>query len=235
MRVTVVELPARWGEPLAALADVDRILAGGPATDLVVLPETSLTGYVSPDGDFDLRRFAEPLDGATATATAALATKHGVHLLAPLVLHDDDDGTASNSVVLFAPTGARVLVYEKRHPWFPETWARAGAKPPPIVEVDGKKLTVAICFDVHFLAEDAAEQLRAADLLLFPSAWVDDQDTRLELLAGLAERFDVAVAAANWGAGAVVMRGQGSSCILDRRGKIITRVKGGGSRADATI
>jgi predicted amidohydrolase len=233
MRVTVLELPARWGNPAAALGDVDAILARGPETDLVVLPEASLTGYVSPRGDFDLGPFAERIDGETARASAALAKKHRVHLLAPLILWEDD--RFSNAAALFDPAGERIGVYRKRHPWFPETWATAGTEPPPVIGIGETRITIAICFDVHFLAEDARSELEQADLLLFPSAWVDDADTLQTLLQDLARGFDVAIASANWGPGVVTLRGQGGSCIVDRTGKILARAGKTGPRADATV
>ncbi len=233
MRVTVLELPARWGEPASALADVEKILARGPESDLVVLPETALTGYVSAAGDFDLRKFAEPLDGATAQAAAALAARGGVNPLAPLVLQEGE--RFYNAVVLWGRGGERLAVYRKRHPWFPETWASAGPEAPPVVELDGLRVTMAICFDVHFLEADSAAELSAADLMLFPSAWVDPEDTRVELLAELARRFDVHVSAANWASGVVRLPGQGGSCILAPSGEVVASVRPGESRADAEI
>ena len=64
MRLTALQLPARWNQRDAQLALVEQLLADGP-TDLVLLPEASLTGYVSPRGDFDVRPFAEALNGPT--------------------------------------------------------------------------------------------------------------------------------------------------------------------------
>lgn len=212
MHLTVFELAARWGHPAAVLDEVDRALATGPAPDLVLLPEAALHGYVSPDGDFDLTRFAEPLDGPTAARAAVLARTHHTHLVAPLVLHE---GAATyNAIACFDPTGTPCFIYRKRHPWFPETWATPGPEPHPLVEIAGITVTAAICFDVHFLADEAADQLAAADLLLFPSAWVEEVDSRPQLLGELARRFDLHVANANWGAGDVVVPGQGGSCIV---------------------
>src|SRR4051794_2108344 len=109
MRVTALELPARWGGVAQALADVDERLARGPVADLVLLPEAALTGYVSPEGDFDCRGFAETIDGETAHGLAALAVRHRVHLVGPLI---ERDGAATfNTMVGFAPDGERVLAY----------------------------------------------------------------------------------------------------------------------------
>lgn len=212
VRMTVLELAARWGRPGAVLDEVDRALAAGPATDLVLLPEAALHGYVSPDGDFDLTRFGEPLDGPTAARAAALARTHRTHLVSPLVLREG--AAVYNAIACFDPGGDPRFVYRKRHPWFPETWATPGGEPHPLVEIAGRTVTAAICFDVHFLADEAAGELEAADLLLFPSAWVEETDTRPQLLGELARRFGVHVANANWAAGDVIVPGQGGSCVV---------------------
>ena len=229
VRLTVLELPARFGAASAVLDDVDRALATGGATDLVLLPEAALHGYVSPRGDFDLTRFAEPLAGQTATRAAAIARAHRTHLVTPLVLREP--AGVFNAIACFDPSGAPCFVYRKRHPWFPETWASPGPEPHPIVELAGVTITAAICFDVHFLADEAASELAAADLLLFPSAWVEEVDSRPQLLGELARRFEVHVANANWAAGDVVVPGQGGSSIVGPRGEVIAR----GSRIDVEL
>lgn len=239
MRVSVLELPARWNDVGASLDDVDALLGDGP-TDLAILPELALTGYVSPGGRFDLRPFAEPLDGPTATALGDVSRRRRTHLLAPLVLAEPGERgepQCSNAAVLFDPSGAPVAVYRKRHPWFPERWATPGRTPPPLVRVADVTVTFAICFDAHFLDEDTAAELARADLLAFTSAWVDEEDSRVPLLRRTARTHGVAIANANWGAGVVVVPGQGGSCVLDARGDVVATVPAGrgARRADAHI
>ena len=237
LRVTVLELPATWGDPRAALATVASELERGPATDLVLLPEASLTGYVSPAGVFDLAAFAEPLDGPTARAVAGLAKRHRVHVVAPLVLAEG--GRHYNAMVAFDRDGEPVFTYRKRHPWFPETWASPGELAAPVVDIEGTRVTIAVCFDVHFLEEDATEALDAADLLLFPSAWVEEEDSRPTMLAALARRHRIAVANANWGPGVVRIAGQGRSSIYGAGGDVLAftspRTSPRVMRADASI
>jgi predicted amidohydrolase len=212
VRVAVLELPARWGDAARSFDDVEARLARGPEADLVLLPELALTGYVSPAGDFDVTPFAEPLDGATAERLRALAQQHRLHLVGPLV--ELDGPRRYNAVVGFAPDGSRFLHYRKRHPWLPERWAAPGRLAHPLVEIGGLRVTIAICYDIHFLAAEAQRQLEAADLLLFPSAWVEvDDDSRPALFAGLRRRFGVAIANANWGPGEPRVPGQGSSTL----------------------
>lgn len=225
MRVTVLELAASWGEPVRVLDGVAARLAAGAATDLVLVPEATLHGYVSPAGDFDLARFGEPLDGPTARACAALAAAHGIHLVASLVLREG--AALYNAMTCFDPRGELAFVYRKRHPWLPETWATAGPTPPPVIDVLGCMVTIAICYDVHFLLHDAARELEAADLLLFPSAWVERPDTRAAHLARLAQHAGLTIANANWASGVVRVPGQGGSCIVAPDGTVMTATPGG--------
>jgi len=231
--VTVLELPATYGEPGAVLDSVEVLLGRGPRTDLVLLPEASLTGYVSPRGDFDLRRFAEPPGGPTSQKLSALSARREVAVAAPLVLQEG--GACFNAMVVHDASGRPVATYRKRHPWFPERWATPGPEGPPLFRVGELMVTIAICFDGHFLEheEDSREALSGADLLLFPSAWVDEEDTRTPLLSGLAREFGIAVAAANWAPGVVRVPGQGGAYVLGPDGEVLARAVAG--RADAEV
>lgn len=234
LRVSVLELPATWGDAGPALAAVDAELERSAfAPDLVLLPEASLCGYVSPEGDFDLARFAEPLDGATGRALSAMARRHGTHLVAPLVLAEGE--RCYNAMVAFGRDGEPVFTYRKRHPWIPEEWASAGLEPAPVVDIGGMRVTIAICYDLHFLEEDASEALDASDLLLFASAWVEEEDSRPEALPALARAHRIAIANANWGPGVVRVAGQGGSSVLDARGGTLARAESSARAASRRV
>lgn len=210
----VLEAPARFGDVAGTMAWIDEALPKVHA-DVVLLPEACLTGYVSPQGSFDLTRFGEPLDGPTARAMSERARKHGIHLGAPLI--EKDGEKHFNTYCIYAPDGTRVVRHRKRHPWFPEVWASPGDAPHPVFEIGGVRATIAICYDVHFLEEEAADVLESVDVLIFPSAWVDvdgDPDAREEIFRRLTIRFRISIANANWGPGDVRILGQGGSRIV---------------------
>ena len=232
-QVTLLELPARFGAVEAQRRRVDELLGRGPPGDLVLLPELALTGYVSDDGDFDVTRFAEDVDGPTAGALSALAKRYGCTVVGPLV--ERDDARCFNALLGFGPDGARWLHYRKRHPWMPETWATPGDLPMPLVAWRGLNLTSAICFDVHFLAAECADVLARADLLLFASAWVEEVDSRPELLGELARTFDLAIVNTNWGPGVPRVPGQGQSLAVHRDGRVIARARSGQLRVDLDL
>ncbi len=229
LRVVAVELPARHGRPEAQLAALDGALAAlaptGPT--LVVLPELALTGYVSVRGDFDVSRFAEPVDGPLLARVAALAVAHGMSVLASWV--ELDGARRFNSAALIDESGAVALRYRKRHPWFPERWATPGDLGTPTVTLHGRRLAVAVCFDVHFLSADAGSVLDTVDALLFSSAWVDEpgDDERAVLLPSLAARHGCAVVNANWGRGEPRVWGQGGSLIVSGEGRVLARAPHG--------
>ena len=233
MRLTAVQLPARFDAFDEQVRAAELMLEGGPRSDLVLFHEAAFTGYVSPRGVFDLTRFAEPTAGRAREALAHLARRFDALVVGPVI--ENAEGRLFNSLLAVTPEGQTLFHYRKRHPWFPEAWATAGDTPFPLVEWRGVTLTAGVCFDVHFLADVAPAELTAADVLLFPSAWVDEPeapDARPGHLSALAQRFDVAVLNANWGEGKPRVPGQGGSLFMRRGGAIAARLEAGLARLD---
>lgn len=229
LRVAALEIAHRYGAPRDVLVAVDRALTVlARRADVVLLPECALTGYVSPGGDFDLSAMAEAIDGPSARGLASLARSHGVSLAGSIV--ERDGASLFNTLCLFGPDGAFEGRWRKRHPWYPERWAAPGDLATPVIEHRGVRLTACVCFDVHFIADDAPDALREADALLYPSAWVDDEpgDARSDILAALARSFSIPIVNANWGRGVPTVRGQGRSRVVSRDGveTIASRVEG---------
>jgi predicted amidohydrolase len=236
MKICALEVPAGFGDPGGRLADVRAALERGERADLIVLPECALTGYVSPQLDFDLRPFAEPLEGPTLNAYRALARAHEAHFVGPLV--EESEGAFFNSCVVVDPQGELLGHYRKRHPWFPETWASEGTLPYPDLRIGGLRLTLAVCYDVNFLAREAPDTCAAADVLLFPSSWVDEgaTDLRTGIFRTLVRRFGLTVVNANWGQGDPLVPGQGRSRIVGPGGAIeAPRLDGRISRVCADV
>jgi predicted amidohydrolase len=220
LEICALEVPASFGDPRGRLADIRTAIAAGPRADLIVVPECALTGYASAELHFDLRPFAEPLEGPTLAAYRALARERHVHFAGPLV--EQSEGAFFNSFVVVDPRGQLLGHYRKRHPWFPERWASRGTLPYPLLPIAGLRVALAVCYDIHFVADEASDTLAAADVLLFPSAWVDDSptDLRTELFGGLVRRFGLTVVNANWGQGQPHLPGQGRSRIVGPDGDV---------------
>lgn len=233
LTLTALQLPARFDRIEEQLALAEALLKEGPPTDLVLLPEASLCGYVSERGNFDLTRFAEPLNGPTREALARLARQFDCLVVGSLVELAPEG--LFNCLLGLQPDGRVALHYRKRHPWHPETWATPGAEKAELLSWRGLKLLPAVCFDLHFLETDDVSSLDDADVLLFASAWVDDADSRPALLSSLAARHRLAVLNANWGPGRPRIPGQGGSLFIDQQGQLVARLQTDVGRLDASV
>ena len=214
----MLELPARFGAVDEQLRLVEQELQRTPPGDLVLLPEASLTGYLpDPSG------LAEPRGGPTEQRLAELSRRFGAVMVGPLIERAAED-------VFNAVTAPGLFHYRKRNPWYVEEWATAGTEAAPVVTLAGLRVTPCICFDIHFL------QAVDADVLLFSSAWVDEEDdARATLLPELARRFGVAVVNANWGEGVPGVKGQGGSMVVSREGEVLARCDAKTWRLDVTL
>lgn len=124
LNVTIVEPPALFGEPEKQLQRINTILNMAPVGDVIVLPETTLTGYVSPEGVFDLSAFAEPFEGSHLAGLRELAVRRRAAVIGPVIERDGE--RLFNTQVVLAADGSLLAKYRKRHPWYPETWATPG-------------------------------------------------------------------------------------------------------------
>ncbi|BBF99065.1 MULTISPECIES: carbon-nitrogen hydrolase family protein [Pseudonocardia] len=145
---------------------LDRFAAAG--ADLVVTPEMFLTGYAI-DAD-EVRELAEPADGPSAAAVATLARRHRTAIL--YGYPEYDGGQVFNAVALVGPDGSRLAGYRKTHLFGELDRARfgAGADACAVVELDGWRLGLLICYDVEFPEAARGLAVAGADAVLVPTA-----------------------------------------------------------------
>ena len=148
-------------------AAVERAAAAGAR--IVILPELAVSGYVF-TGAAEARALAEPADGPTALEWADLAGRLGITLVGGLC-ELGPDGRLYNSAVV-ARTGAIQAVYRKAHLWDAEKLIfEPGSEQPAVVEADGARLAVMICYDLEFPEWVRLAALAGAQLLCVPANW----------------------------------------------------------------
>jgi 5-aminopentanamidase len=151
----------------ACLAAATR--AAGQGARIVVLPELASSGYVFRDLA-EARSLAEPLDGPTTAEWVGLADRLGITLVGGLC-ELGDDGLLYNTAVIATGTGPRAA-YRKVHLWDAEKLVfEPGSQPPPVVEIDGARLAVMICYDLEFPEWTRLPALAGAQLLCAPTNW----------------------------------------------------------------
>jgi hypothetical protein len=149
----------------AQLQLAERALLDRP--DIVCLTET-ITWYGLEAEALPLA--AEPVDGPTVQAFAALARRGSTYVVVPI--YTRDGGLIHNSAVLLDRQGKIAAVYRKMYPTVPEI--ERGVTPgvdPVVVQTDFGRIGFAICFDLNFREVAEGNRAGGAELVLFPSMY----------------------------------------------------------------
>ncbi|WP_136056985.1 carbon-nitrogen hydrolase family protein [Microbacterium sp. K24] len=181
MTLTIAGLQ-HHGEP----GDVDANLAvvaaaAGEAAErgagILVTPEMFVTGYNIGD------RLAPLATPDLVDRIARIAQDSGIAILAGLP-ETLENGDITNSVVMIDRDGAELLRYRKTHLFgaLDRRLFVPGAALPGIVEIDGVRLSVLICYDVEFPETVRRAALGGADAVIVPTA-------QMEPYAHVAERL----------------------------------------------
>jgi len=171
LRVSLVQGATRWHDAPANreyYGALVRALQG--RTDLVVLPETFLSGFTS-----DTLANAEAMDGEGLRWLRGLAAETGLVVTGSLVIREGD--LCVNRMVWMPPSGDHAQ-YDKRHLFRMagehERYAPGGAR--LIVELKGWRIRTEVCYDLRFPVWLRNRYDREAarfdyDLMLFVANW----------------------------------------------------------------
>ncbi|MFJ4145813.1 carbon-nitrogen hydrolase family protein [Pseudomonas sp. NPDC089734] len=137
--------------------------------DLLVCPEMFLTGYNI--GAEAARKLAQPSDGFAAARVAEIAKTHGI-AIAYGYPELGASGRIYNAVQLIGSSGQRLANYRKTHLFgeLDTSMFTAGEDDFPVVELNGWRLGLLICYDVEFPENTRRLALAGAELILVPTA-----------------------------------------------------------------
>ncbi|MBY8863364.1 hypothetical protein K7711_43335 [Nocardia sp. CA2R105] len=177
--MTVVNVALEQLDVVAGRSERNRAVACGrtqvafeAGANIVVLPELTISGYVTDAADANA--VAEAVDGPSASALGELASRH--HGLVAYGFCERAAGKLFNSVAVVGPEGL-LLHYRKLHLFDREKIAYTpGDLGLPIVETEFGTIGVCICYDLRFVEVMRSLSLRGADIVLAPAAWVGGFD-----------------------------------------------------------
>ena len=251
VKVAAVQCSSQMGDVAAntrKLTDLVR-QATSQGAKIIVLPEASITGYLSQDAktnwlvagrpiekDYvgrDPAPFAEPVPGPSTRHFCELARACGVYLTIPLVEVDLRDGPDKpryfNTVCLANPQGALAVHYRKLMPWpyAEKSWATAGDRGLQTYGTEYGRVGIGICYDIYTIMEKYRD--RHLWTLLHPTAWADAEhpaDWFYHRLPAQVKLFHHHLIAANWSVdGAQGWRGYGFSVIISNAGQVLATAK----------
>ena len=149
LTVALGEYDTGWHDPKASLAAASRLVrrVAEVGADLVVLPELATTGATT-----EAER-AVPVDSADVDAIRAMARENRMWIVAGVALRLDGDAPcAVNAALAIDPAGEIVAVHRKRRLFALDGEDRSFAPgdAATIVEINGVKLGLFICYELRF-------------------------------------------------------------------------------------
>ena len=197
--------------------------AARTGSDLIVTIE-GFNESVSPrDPRFDLKEYAEPLDGPIAMRFSALAARYATHIVAGL--YTVREGKCYNSAVLYGPGGEIIGIYDKVHQPYNDGKFFESGNSYPVFETEKGKIGMLICWDMTYPEACRELVLGGADLIVCPTmGW--------EPMYGYARAYEncINLAVAMYVPyGRDLWEGCDPSCIVDSRGRIVAAASRTGS------
>src|SRR5713101_1986232 len=185
---------------------------------LIVLPEMGTTGYCW-ESRTEIAPDVEPIPGLTTDLFQQLSAQYDCYIAISLAEVDPATDVYYNSMALIGPQGL-IGTYRKIHSYISEPrWARDGDLDMPVWETPLGRLAGLICQDASFFEAARIPALRKADVLLFPTNWLEEKCPSSWWMARAFENGVYFIAANRYG----VERGvqfSGGSCILNPDGSI---------------
>ncbi|MGV8919855.1 MAG: carbon-nitrogen hydrolase family protein [Pseudomonas sp.] len=171
MRIALYQCPPL---PLDVRGNLQRLShkaaeAAAQGADLLVCPEMFLTGYnIGAKAAFSL---AEARDGYSAEQVATIAQASGIAILYGYPELSSDD-QVYNAVQLIDAQGRSLCNYRKTHLYgeLDKSMFAVAEEDFPVVELNGWRLGLLICYDVEFPENTRRLALAGADLILVPTA-----------------------------------------------------------------
>lgn len=200
LKVGIGQVPVTMGDKCrnvrAILEFVER--AAAERCDLVVLPECSLAGWLSPAAP----RAAEAIPGPLTRKLAGLARRHRLSIVAGI--EEREDGKLYNSAVLLDRTGELRLRHRKIDELELGLAMYARGASLAAVELEGRTVALNICADSWGPQVTDALYLMGARLILSPCAWAVEPGGEATNIAWITETYrhrtrgrDLTVVAAN--------------------------------------
>ena len=185
---------------------------------LIVLPEIATTGYCW-QSRAEIAPYVEPIPGPTTDRFQHLATAHACYIAVSLPEVDPRTHVYYNSMVLLGPEGL-IGTYRKIHSFIAEPrWARDGDVGMPVWDTPIGRLSGLICMDAMYFEAARIPALHQADVLLFPTNWLEEKSPSSWWMARAFENGVYFIAANRYGEERGVQF-SGGSCVLNPDGSI---------------
>lgn len=218
LQVIACQLDIAWENKAANFAQVRRLVRtislARPA--LIVLPEMFATGF-----SMDVETVAEDESGPTGRFLSELASETGSYIVGGLVGRNAQ-GKGLNQASIVGPDGRELARYTKLHPFTygGEKRSYVAGDELTLVDVEGFRVAVFICYDLRFPEIFREAVRRGANLFVVIANWPQERDAHWQtLLEARAIENEAYVVGVNRTGSDPRLNYVGRSLIIDPRGE----------------
>lgn len=224
LNVSLVQGATRWHDAPANRDYYGELIRRvGAQSDLIVLPETFLSGFSN-----DTQASAEAMDGEGVAWLRALSGEVDAVICGSLAIREN--GTVYNRLLWMQPDGS-YLQYDKRHLFrmAGEHTRYGGGRERLIVELNGWRILPQVCYDLRFPVWLRNRRLESAtggmdyDLALFVANWpaARRQPWRTLLRARAIENLSYVIGVNRVGVDGNELAYAGDSAVIDPVGEAL--------------
>ena len=165
MRIGFYQFSPVFGDVQANHSKIASALEDA-SVDLLMLPELATSGYLFTSRE-EVEKLAEPIPGPTTEFLRQIAREREMHIVVGLPERDGD--ALYNSAALVSPQGI-VTHYRKAHLFYEEKlYFQPGDTGFPVVDIEGVKVGLLICYDHMFPEAARTLTLQGAQIIRHPS------------------------------------------------------------------
>ncbi|OAJ52246.1 carbon-nitrogen hydrolase [Paraburkholderia ginsengiterrae] len=225
LQLELAQIPIVDGAAGVSGPNVQRVLQiigqRAPETDLIVFPETTLSGFPTRE---NVGEVAETLDGASLAAVRHAAREARVAVAVGLA--ERDGGRFFNTTVLVDERGEIVLRYRKTHLWASDVGVFEPGDRYDVCSFKGMTVGLLICYDIEFPETARAVASLGADLLIVTNGNMDPFGPvhRRAIVARAMENQMFAALVNRVGSGDDNLTFAGESALIDPSGDVVSEV-----------
>ena len=168
MKISIAQFKSELGAVDENFSTVERLIAAAKNSDVILLPELWSTGYYPTP----VENFADAEGERTKNFLCAAAKKFSVNIIGGSVIVESG-GKIFNRCFVANRRGELAAAYDKTHlfSFAEEDKVFSAGEKFSVVELDGVKCGLAICYDLRFPEFIRKIALTGAEIIFIPAAW----------------------------------------------------------------
>ena len=168
MKISIAQFKSKLGAVDENFSTAERLIAAAKNSDVILLPELWSTGYYPAP----VENFADKDGTRTKNFLCAAAKKFSVNIIGGSVIVADG-GKIFNRSFVADRSGKILAAYDKTHlfGFAGEDKVFCAGEKISVVELDGVKCGLAVCYDLRFPEFVRKIALAGAEIIFIPAAW----------------------------------------------------------------